>query len=101
MATQDQSYDESVGESAHGDVQAVIRGIEASLGDLTGFVSAVKSSWDGDEMTQYNAIQDNWDKSADTVKNILQSVHAALGSKTGSVKQMRSRVKSTLINAQA
>lgn len=95
-----QSYDESVGESAHGDVQAVITGLETSLGDLTGFVNAVRSSWDGDEMTQYNAIQQNWDKSADAVRDILKAVHTSLGSKTGSVKQMRGAVKGALINSQ-
>jgi len=91
-----QSYDESVAESAHGDIQSVISGLESSLSDLGGFVNAVKSSWDGDEMEQYNQIQSTWTNSSAVVSEILKAVHGALGSKTGSVKQMRGAVKGAL-----
>lgn len=96
-----QSYDESVAETSHGDIQSVISGLEASLSDLGGFVSAVKSSWDGDEMEQYNQIQQTWTNSSDAVKDILKAVHTSLGSKTSSVKQMRGHVMGALSASQA
>ncbi|WP_029137917.1 hypothetical protein [Nakamurella lactea] len=91
-----QAYDESVAETSHSDIQGVISGLEASLTDLGGFVSAVKSSWDGDEMEQYNQIQSTWNNSSAAVSEILRAVHTALGSKTGSVKQMRGAVLGAL-----
>jgi uncharacterized protein YukE len=90
------SYDEAVADSAHGDLQGVISGLTASLDDLSGFVSRVKSNWTGDELDEYTAIQAKWDGASDTVKQILASVHQALGSTTGSVKDMRGQVRSAL-----
>ncbi len=90
------SYDEAVADTAHGDLQTVICGMQASLDDLSGFVSRVKSNWDGDEMDLYGGIQAKWDSSAATVKQILDSVHQALGSTTGSVKDMRGQVRGAL-----
>lgn len=91
-----QSYNEGTAETAHTDIGGVISGIESSLADLTGFVGAVKSNWDGDEQAQYSQIQDKWDTAAATVREILQSVHQALAANTGSVKAMRGRVKGAL-----
>lgn len=91
-----QSYDESVADTAHGDLQSVISGLQSSLADLGGFVNAVKSSWQGDEMDQYNQIQSTWNNSSDAVSAILASVHGSLGKKTGSVKQMRGAVLGVL-----
>jgi uncharacterized protein YukE len=90
------SYDEAVADTAHGDLASVMSGLQASLDDLSGFVSRVKSQWDGDEMELYSGIQAKWDSSAATVKQILDSVHSALGSTTGSVKDMRGQVRSAL-----
>lgn len=90
------SYDEAVADSAHGDLAGVISGLNAHLDDLSGFVSRVKSNWNGDEMDTYAGIQAKWDSAADTVKQILNSVHQALGSTTGSVKDMRGQVRSAL-----
>jgi uncharacterized protein YukE len=90
------SYDEAVADSAHGDLQSVMSGLQASLDDLSGFVSRVKSDWQGDEMDLYGGIQAKWDSSAATVKQILDSVHQALGSTTSSVKDMRGNVRSAL-----
>lgn len=92
----DQSYDESVAETSHTEVQGVITGLESSINELGGFVSAVKSSWDGDEMDQYTQIQSTWDSSSQVVKEILSAVHTALGSNTDSVKSMRGKVKGAL-----
>jgi hypothetical protein len=50
----------------------------------------------GDEMDTYAGIQAKWDSAADTVKQILASVHQALGSTAGSVKDMRGQVRSAL-----
>jgi len=33
------SYDEAVADAAHGDLQSVISGLQASLDDLSGFVT--------------------------------------------------------------
>jgi WXG100 family type VII secretion target len=90
------SYDEAVADSAHADLQGVISGLQASLDDLSGFVSRVKANWDGDEMDLYGGVQAKWDSSAATVKQILDSVHQALGSTTGSVKDMRGQVRGAL-----
>ena len=83
------SYNEATAESSHGDLGSVISGMEASLADLGGFVSSVKSSWDGDEMETYAGIQVQWDTAATTVQEILTSVREALGSTTSSVKRHR------------
>jgi len=90
------SYDEAVADSAHGDLAGVISGLQAHLEDLSGFVSRVKSNWEGDEQDVYTGIQTKWDSAADTVRQILNSVHQALGSNTGSVKDMRGQVRSAL-----
>jgi WXG100 family type VII secretion target len=90
------SYDESVADSSHGDLASVKAGVQSSLDDLGGFVSKVKSSWQGDEQDEYAAIQLKWDSAAATVQEILASVHAALGTNTSSVKDMRGQVRSAL-----
>jgi ESAT-6 family protein len=90
------SYDESVADSAHGDLAGVMSGIQTHLEDLSGFVSRVKSNWTGDEQETYGAIQAKWDSAAQTVTQILNSVHQALGSTTSSVKDMRGQVRSAL-----
>ncbi|HEX5493616.1 MAG TPA: WXG100 family type VII secretion target, partial [Mycobacteriales bacterium] len=83
------SYDEAVADSAHGDLAGVMSGMQSHLDDLSGFVSRVKSNWQGDEQDTYAGIQAKWDSAASTVQQILNSVHQALGSTTGSVKDMR------------
>ncbi len=90
------SYNEATADSAHGDLGSVISGVEASIADLGGFVSSVKSSWDGDEMETYGQIQSQWDTAASTVQEILNSVREALGSTTSSVKDMRGQVRGAL-----
>jgi len=90
------SYDESVAETAHGNLAAVQSGIQSSLDDLSGFVARVKSSWQGDEQDEYAAIQAKWDAAAATVREILASVHTALGSNTSSVRDMRGQVRAAL-----
>lgn len=90
------SYDEAVAETAHGNLAAVHSGIQASLDDLSGFVARVKSSWQGDEQDEYAAIQVKWDAAAATVREILASVHTALGSNTSSVRDMRGQVRAAL-----
>jgi WXG100 family type VII secretion target len=90
------SYDESVADSAHGDLGSVQAGLQSSLDDLGGYVARVKSSWQGDEQDEYTAVQAKWDSAAATVREILTSVHTALGSNTSSVKDMRTQVRSAL-----
>ena len=90
------SYDEAVADSAHGDLQSVMSGLESSLSELGSFVSKVKSQWQGDEMDEYAGIQAKWDSASATVKEILLSVHSALGSTTSSVQGMRGQVRSAL-----
>jgi 6 kDa early secretory antigenic target len=90
------SFNESTADASHGDLGSVISGMESSLADLGGFVSSVKSSWDGDEMDTYAGIQAQWDSAASTVQEILTSVREALGSTTSSVKDMRGQVRGAL-----
>ncbi|MFC7547920.1 WXG100 family type VII secretion target [Plantactinospora sp. GCM10030261] len=90
------SYDESTAGSAQGDIASVANGVQASLDDLSNFVSRVKSNWDGDEMEIYHGIQAQWDGAAATVKQILDSVKQALGQTTTSVQEMRGQVRGTL-----
>jgi WXG100 family type VII secretion target len=90
------SFDESTAGSAAGDIQGVVSGMQASLDDLTNFVSRVKSNWEGDEMETYNGIQQQWNTAASTVKEILGSVQQALGQTTSSVQEMRGQVRGAL-----
>jgi 6 kDa early secretory antigenic target len=90
------SYDEATAGTSHGDIAAVANGIQASLDDLTNFVSRVKANWEGDEMEIYNGIQLHWNNAADTVKQILDSVKQALGQTTSSVQEMRGQVRGAL-----
>jgi WXG100 family type VII secretion target len=90
------SYDESTATSAHGDIAAVANGIQASLDDLSNFVARVRANWEGDEQESYNGIQQQWNTSAETVKQILDSVKSALGQTTSSVQEMRGQVRSAL-----
>ena len=90
------SYDESTAGSAHGDIAAVAAGVQASLDDLTNFVSRVRANWEGDEMEEYNGIQQQWNSAADTVKQILDSVTKSLGQTTSSVGEMRGQVRGAL-----
>ncbi len=93
------SYDEAVADTAHGDLQSVMSGLQASLDDLSGFVSRVKANWEGDEQDLYSGVQAKWDSSSATVKQILASVQQALGSTTSSVKDMRGQVRGALQSA--
>jgi WXG100 family type VII secretion target len=90
------SYDESTAGSAHGDIASVAAGIQASLDDLTNFVGRVRANWEGDEMEEYNGIQQQWNSAADTVKQILDSVTKSLGQTTSSVQEMRGQVRGAL-----
>ncbi|MTD15254.1 WXG100 family type VII secretion target [Nakamurella sp. YIM 132087] len=90
------SYNEATAEAAAGDLASVISGLESSLSDLGGFVTSVKSSWDGDEMEVYAGIQSKWDSAATTVQEILTAVNSALGKNTSSVKDMRGQVRGAL-----
>src|SRR4051794_30093903 len=90
------SYDEAVADSAHGDLAGVISGVQAHLDDLSGFVARGKSNWEGDEQDIYAGVQAKWDSASETVREILATVHQALGANTGSVKDMRGQVRSAL-----
>ncbi len=90
------SYDESTAGTTHADIGAVANGVQASLDDLTNFVNRVRSDWQGDEMEIYNGIQQQWTTSANTVKEILDSVRQALGQTTSSVQDMRGQVRGAL-----
>jgi 6 kDa early secretory antigenic target len=90
------SYNEATADAASGDLAGVISGLESSLSDLGGFVSSVKSAWDGDEMETYGGIQAKWDSAAATVQEILTSVSKALEANTSSVKDMRGQVRGAL-----
>lgn len=90
------SYDEAVAGTAQGDIASVANGVQASLDELTGFVNRVKANWEGDEMELYDGIQLQWNTSADTVRQILNSVREALGQTTSSVQEMRGQVRGAL-----
>ena len=90
------AFDQATGQTSHEDLGSVINGLESSLSDLGGFVSSVKSNWDGDEMDEYGAIQSQWDTAAGTVREILESVRKVLGATNQSVGDMRGQVRSAL-----
>lgn len=90
------SYNEGVAGTSRDDLGTVMAGVDSSLTDLGGFVSAAKANWEGDEMEAYGAIQASWDQAAATVREILGSVQTALGTTTESVITMRSQVTSAL-----
>ena len=90
------SFDEAVADTSTTDLGSVITRLESHLGDLSGFVSAVKSKWEGDEMESYGQIQSKWDAAVAKVQEILTSVKSALESTTGSVIEMRGQVRGSL-----
>lgn len=90
------SFDEAVAGSTEADLQRVAADLQASLDDLGGFVSRVRSAWEGDEQESYTGIQQKWDTSAAVIQEILNAVKAALGTTTSSVGEMRGKVRSSL-----
>lgn len=74
----------------------VITDLGTTLTDLDGFVTSVKSEWDGDEMELYNAIHTGWKKNAKTVQDILDGVHKAIGSVKTSVVDLRQNVRDAM-----
>ncbi|WP_029138001.1 WXG100 family type VII secretion target [Nakamurella lactea] len=74
----------------------LITDLGLTLTDLDGFVTWVKSEWDGDEMEFYNAIHTGWKKNAETVQQILDGVHTAIGSVKTSVIDLRQNVRDAM-----
>lgn len=90
------AFDESKGATTGTELATVMTDLQSSLTDLDGFVTTVKSAWDGDEMELYGTIHDAWKKNAKTVQDILDGVHSAIGSVTTSVGDMRTNVRASL-----
>lgn len=90
------AFDEGKGATTGTEIGTVMTDLQSSLTDLDGFVTTVKSAWDGDEMEAYSTIHDNWAKSAKTVQDILDGVHSAIGSVTTAVGDMRTNVRDSL-----
>jgi WXG100 family type VII secretion target len=90
------SYNEATAESASSSLGSVISGLESSLSDLGGFVTSVKSAWEGDEQDAYACVQAKWDSAAANVQEILTAVSKALSSTTSGVKDMRGQVRNAL-----
>lgn len=74
----------------------LITDLSTTLSDLDGFVTWVKSEWDGDEMEFYNTIHNGWKKNAKTVQDILDGVHKAIGSVKTSVVDLRQNVRDSM-----
>jgi uncharacterized protein YukE len=89
------SYDESVADDAKGQLTSVTNQLQGNLDDLSGFVKRVQANWTGD-VDSYNSIQQEWDKSAAVVQQILTAVETALGETTSSVRDMRGKVRGAL-----
>ncbi len=90
------SYDSAVARDAEGGLAGTISSLEASLGDLTGFVNRVTANWEGDEQVIYKGIQTKWDGAADQIRQILAQIKVSLGQTTESVDSMRGKVQQTL-----
>ena len=60
------------------DTDSVAGQIEQQLGDLKGYLAPLVASWTGEASTDYQALQQKWNTSADDLHAVLRQIAAAL-----------------------
>lgn len=62
------------------DADTVAGQIEQQLGDLQGFLAPLVASWTGDASSDWQALQQRWNGSADDLNAVLRQIAMALRS---------------------
>jgi WXG100 family type VII secretion target len=60
------------------DTDSVAGQIEQQLGDLKGYLAPLVASWTGEASSDYQALQQKWNTSADDLHAVLRQIAAAL-----------------------
>jgi early secretory antigenic target protein ESAT-6 len=60
------------------DTDSVAGQIEQQLGDLKGYLAPLVASWTGEASSDYQALQQKWNTSADDLNAVLRQIAAAL-----------------------
>lgn len=65
-------------DQASADCQTIAGQIEARLGDLKSYLAPLRAEWSGGASTDYQALQDRWDRSANDLNAVLQQIAVGL-----------------------
>jgi 6 kDa early secretory antigenic target len=60
------------------DTDAVAGQIEQQLGDLKGYLAPLVASWTGQASSDYQALQQRWNQSADDLNTVLRQIATTL-----------------------
>jgi early secretory antigenic target protein ESAT-6 len=60
------------------DADSVAGQIQQRLGDLHGYLSPLVASWTGEASSDYQALQQRWDTTADDLNAVLREIAGAL-----------------------
>jgi len=60
------------------DTDAIAGQIEQQLGDLKGYLAPLVASWTGEASSDYQALQQKWNASADDLNSVLREIASAL-----------------------
>jgi WXG100 family type VII secretion target len=60
------------------DTDAIAGQIEQQLGDLKGYLAPLVASWTGEASSDYQALQQKWNQSADDLNAVLREIASAL-----------------------
>jgi WXG100 family type VII secretion target len=60
------------------DADSVAGQIEQQLGDLRGYLAPLVASWTGEASSDYQALQQRWNATADDLNGVLRAIAGAL-----------------------
>ncbi|KQB84256.1 WXG100 family type VII secretion target [Corynebacterium oculi] len=61
-------------EAAAGDIHATLGRINGLLGELKALLQPMVAAWEGDSAVAYQAAQEKWDRSAEDLNQILETI---------------------------